>query len=69
MSYAKNEQSDAKAAPFNHFVVFDELNVLACHDFEVRQNQLLKTKNPFFWRDLPIYLQFPLALKDHIQER
>ena len=21
--------------PYNHFVVFDELNLLACHDFKV----------------------------------
>ena len=35
MSYSKNRQTEDDATPFNHFVVFDELNVLACHDYKV----------------------------------
>lgn len=35
MSYAKNVAGHDDPTPFNHFVVFDALNVLACHDFKV----------------------------------
>lgn len=37
MSYAKNSNSkdlSQRTADFNHFVIFDVRNVLACHDFE-----------------------------------
>ena len=34
MSYSKNV-AGTDATPYNHFVVFDELNLLACHDFQV----------------------------------
>lgn len=38
LSYAKQSEAKdvhQKAADFNHFVIFDPKNVLACHDFEV----------------------------------
>lgn len=38
MSYALDSKAtlDAKrSADFNHFVVFDPYQVIACHDFEV----------------------------------
>ena len=38
MSYAKNSTASDRhqaARDFNHFVIFDELNLIACHDFEV----------------------------------
>lgn len=37
MSYAKDSQStsdDQRIADFNHFVIFDPRNLLACHDFK-----------------------------------
>ena len=39
MSYAldsKAAQDAKRSADFNHFVVFDPYNTIACHDFEVR---------------------------------
>lgn len=36
MSYAKNAAGHDDPTPFNHFVIFDELNVLACHDYKVK---------------------------------
>jgi hypothetical protein len=36
MSYSKNAPGHEDPTPFNHFVVFDELNVYACHDYKVR---------------------------------
>lgn len=35
MSYSKNSVVTDDPTPYNHFVVFDELNLLACHDFQV----------------------------------
>lgn len=38
MSYAldsKARQASQRSADFNHFVVFDPYNTIACHDFEV----------------------------------
>ena len=38
MSYAldsKASQDAKRSADFNHFVVFDPYNTIACHDFEV----------------------------------
>lgn len=38
MSYALDSKATdprQRVEDFNHFVVFDPLNVLACHDFEV----------------------------------
>jgi hypothetical protein len=37
MSYAKDSKSsddDQRVADFNHFVIFDPRNLLACHDFK-----------------------------------
>lgn len=37
MSYAKDSKStddDQRIADFNHFVIFDPRNLLACHDFK-----------------------------------
>lgn len=37
LSYAKNSASSdvhQRIADFNHFVIFDHRNLLACHDFE-----------------------------------
>ena len=39
MSYAldsKASSASTRSADFNHFVVFDPYNTIACHDFEVR---------------------------------
>jgi hypothetical protein len=44
MSYALDSKaSDAakRSADFNHFVVFDPYQVIACHDFEVCEGSLL----------------------------
>lgn len=37
MSYSKDSKStdpDQRVADFNHFVIFDPRNLLACHDFK-----------------------------------
>ena len=37
MSYAKDSKAadeDTRVADFNHFVIFDPRNLLACHDFK-----------------------------------
>jgi len=34
MSYSKKASGHDDPTPFNHFVVFDELNVYACHDYK-----------------------------------
>jgi hypothetical protein len=37
MSYSKDSTSndpDVRTADFNHFVIFDPRNLLACHDFK-----------------------------------
>lgn len=44
MSYAldsKASQASKRSADFNHFVVFDPYNTIACHDFEVRRRHVL----------------------------
>jgi len=38
MSYSKKASGHDDPTPFNHFVVFDELNVYACHDYKVCSN-------------------------------
>lgn len=40
MSYAKNAGGHNDPTPFNHFVIFDELNLLACHDYKVVCNSM-----------------------------
>jgi hypothetical protein len=38
MSYAKDSKStddDQRIADFNHFVIFDPRNLLACHDVSI----------------------------------
>ena len=51
MSYAKMAPpGNTDATPFNHFVVFDELNLIACHDFRVRMVLVLQPQGASFTR-------------------
>ena len=53
MSYAlDSKDSDAKARDqaFNHFVVFDAYDLIACHDFQVSKNLPEPARHPHLFQ-------------------
>lgn len=53
MSYAlDSKDSDAKARDqaFNHFVIFDAYDLIACHDFQVSENLPEPARHPHLFQ-------------------